>query len=141
MAYTLDSVVNELKAYTESQGNLAGLDYTAVNDLAAAKQAIGAAFDAGANTNAAVRDMVESRKLVEYNGYTIYYVPTAEELLNRLAAAAVYEKMIPKGFAQHFQDASEVSQGTLDKWVPALGVGADAKKRGMRLPKRLKIKC
>ena len=140
MAYTLDSFVTELKAYKESQSNLDGLDYTAVNDLALAKQAIAGAFDAGASTNAAVRDMVESRKLVEYNGYTIYYVPSAEELLNRLAAAAVYEKMIPKGFEQHFRDASEVSQGTLDKWVPALGVGADAKKAWNNVAKKIKDK-
>jgi hypothetical protein len=129
MSYTLEQVVAQLKDYNESKSNMGGLDYSVVNDLALAKQAIVAAFDGGDKVNAAVRDMIESKKLCEYKGYTIYYVPSAEELLNRLAAAAVYSKMIPSvSFEQHFRDASEVSQGTLDKWVPALGVGAEAKK-------------
>ena len=126
MAYSLDSVVSELKTYT---GSTSAFDAVGTNSLDEAKNNVSAAFGAGSNLSAALKDMIESKKLCEYKGYTIYCVPSAEELLNRLAAAAVYSKMIPSvSFEEHFKDASEVSQGTLDKWVPALGVGAEAKK-------------
>jgi hypothetical protein len=126
-SYQLDQVVNELKAYVPTSQALSA---DTLNSIDNAKNDIPALFGVGVgpNLSLAIRDMIASKKLCEYKGYTIYYVPTAEELLNRLAAAAVYTKMLGGEFAQHFRDANEVSQGTLDKWVPALGVSAEVKK-------------
>lgn len=116
MAYQLVNVLNGLKAYTPST---VAFDAAGTNSLPEAVRNVVAAMNVTPHPDlaAALADIVDSKKNTEYSGYTIYYVPTAEELLDRLAAAAIYEKMGLGSFQDNVQGASEVSRGNADKWL------------------------
>jgi hypothetical protein len=115
MAYNLKDVTDQLKAY--SGAGVVPYDAANVNDLGSAVAGISAALVAGGALQFALRDIITSKKNTEYNGYTIYYVPTSDELLARFAAAAVFEKMGLGTFTENVKGASEISRGTLDKWL------------------------
>lgn len=78
---------------------------------------IAKAFGATGALNYAIDDMVNSRKIMVHNGKTIYYVPTVEELLNRLGAARFYENQLEGTFRAQFQGASTVSTDVLNRYL------------------------
>jgi hypothetical protein len=110
--YSADSVIEALKTYTVADGAPAP-----VVDMTNPAPSIAAAFISAGDAAPAIQDMVATKKLMVHNGLTIYYVPTAEELLTRLAAATYYQSRLNGGFEENFKGVSEVPASEISVYL------------------------